>query len=197
MAGRSFGPPPSLVPDFTIIWRNWLNLVYQKIYKRTFTIDLQTSNSVSPASNPMVDGVLAVMPVVLADDTTNESRHFSFVIPDDWIIGSGVTVNIYFVNISTQTGVKNVITQIAYLASAVSEVISGAGTTVTDTVTLVTGVAASTTHITGDLTIPGSALAAGDVVSIQLIRDAATDTCVGDVAYINLLVRYTGLVNHE
>ena len=145
----------------------------------------------------MGDSVLAITPVVLADDTTNESRHFSFVIPDDWVIGSGLTVNVYFANITTQTGVKNVITQIAYLAKAVTEVISGAGTTLTDTVTLVTGVVASTTHVTGDLTIPGSALAAGDVVSIQLIRDAATDTCVGDVAYINLLVRYEGLINHE
>jgi len=196
MAGRNFGPPPNIVVEFNEIWRNWLNLVYQKIYKRIFTIDLQASNSVSPSSNPMVDGVIAITPVVLADDTTNESRHFSVVIPDDWVVGTGLTLNVYFANTTTQTGVKNVITNIAYLAIAASEVITGAGTTITDTVTLPTGVAADTSHVSGSFSIPGSALSAGDVLSLQLIRNSATDTCVGDVAYINLLVRYTGLINH-
>jgi len=197
MAGRDFGPPPYIVPEFSVIWRNWLNLVYRKIYKRTFTLNLQASNSVSPSSNPMVDSVLAIAPVVLADDTTNESRHFSFVVPDDWILGSSLTVNVYFANITTQTGIKNVISLIAYLANATGEVVSGTGTSVSDTATLATGLAASTINVSGDFVIPGSALAAGDTVSLQLIRDAVNDTCVGDVAYINLLVRYSGLINHE
>lgn len=197
MAGRDFGPPPYIVPEFNVIWRNWLNLVYQKIYKRTFTIDLQATNSVSPASNPMVDGVMGIAPVALAGAITNESRHLAFVVPENWISGSDLTVKIRFANISGQAGVKTVITLLAYLPIAAEEVASGTGTTLTDTVSLATGVAANTFHVSADLTIPGSALSLNDTVFLKLTRDAATDTCTGDVGYQSIVIEYSGLLNHE
>ena len=197
MAGREFGPPPSIVTEFNHVWRNWLNLVFEKIYKRTYTVELQATNSVSPAANPMVDGVMGIGPVALADATTDESRHLAFALPENWVAGSDLTVNIHFANIGLQTGVKTVITKLTYLAVAAEEVASGAGTTLTDTVTLTTGVAANTFHVSGDLTIPATALALGDTVFLHLIRDATTDTCTADVGYQNIIIEYTGYINHE
>jgi len=197
VAGREFGPPPSVIAEFNYVWRNWLNLVFQKIYKRTYTIELQATNSVSPAANPMVDGVVGIGPVALADATTNESRHLAFALPENWMVGTALTVKVHYANISAQTGVKNVITQLTYLAVAPEEVASGAGTTLSDTVSLTSGVAANTLHVSGNLTIPAAALALGDTVFLQLIRNAATDTCVGDVGYQNIIIEYTGYINHE
>lgn len=197
MAGREFGPPPAQVPEFESVWRNWLYLVYRKIYKSTFLINLQATNSYSPASNPMTDGVMGLAPVALADATTNESRNLSFAMPLNWVPGTALTVKIYYANISAQTGVKTVITKVTYLSIATEEVASGAGTALTDTVTLTSGVAANTFHQSGNMTIPASALALGDMVFLQLLRDAATDTCTGDVGYQNVVIEYTGFINHK
>lgn len=197
MAGRDFGPPPYIVPEFSVIWRNWLNLVYRKIYKRSYTIELQATNSVSPPSNPMVDGVIGVAPVALADDTTNESRHLAFAIPVNWITGTQLTLNIHYANTTTQTGVKTIVSSVTYNAIAPNEVASGGGTVITDTLTLANNVVANTFHISGNLIIPASALALGDTVFIQLVRAAANDTCVGDVGFQNIVVTYTGFLNQE
>ena len=197
MAGRKFGPPPTVITEFNQTWRNWLVLIYGKVYKRTFTVELQVTNSVSPSSNPMVDGVVGIGPVALADDTTNESRHLAFVMPLDWVVGSDLTVNVNYVNIGIQTGVKTVITQLTYNAFTSEELANGAGTTLTDTVSLTSGVAANTHHVSGDMTIPATALALGDTVFLQLIRDASTDTCVGDVGYQSIVIEYSGYLNHE
>jgi len=197
MAGREFGPPPSRVQEFESIWRQWLNLVYRKIYKRTFTVVLQATNSVSPSSNPMVDGLVGIGPVALADATTNESRHLAFALPLDWVVGSDLTAKVHFANTTTQTGVKTVITKLTYLAVGLEEVASGAGTALTDTVSLSSGVAANTFHTSGDFTIPATALALGDTVFLKLERDATTDTCTGDVGYQNIVIEYTGFINHE
>jgi len=197
MAGREFGPPPSVITEFNHVWRNWLNLVFQKIYKRTFTVELQAINSYSPATNPMTDGVVGIGPVALADDTTGESRNFAFVLPLNWVSGSDLTINAHFINVSAQTGVKTVVTDINYLAVAAEEVASGAGTNITDTVSLSSGVAANTFHVSGDLTIPASALTLGDTVFLELLRDPVTDTCVGDVGYQNIIIEYQGFINHE
>jgi len=197
MAGREFGPPPASVSEFTITWRNWLYLVFKKIYKRTFSIEIQANNSYGPASNPMTESVVGIAPVVLADATTNETRNLSFKIPLDWVAGTALTVNINFINISGQTGVKTVITKLTYLSIAAEEVAGGAGTALTDTVSLASGVAANTYHVSGDLTIPANALALSDTVFLKLERDATNDTCVGDVGYQNLVIKYTGFINHE
>ena len=197
MAGRDFGPPPSIVTEFNITWRNWLNLVYHKVYKRTFTVELQATNSVSPAANPMADGVIGVSPVALADDTTNESRNLVFLVPVNWIVGSDLTVAIYFANTTLQAGIKTIISSITYSVVAVGEDLSAAGSAITDTLTLPNNVAANTYHKSGNLIIPGSALAVGDVVAISLARDAANDTCVGDVGFQLVSVAYNGLLNHE
>lgn len=197
MAGREFGPPPSVIAEFNHVWRDWLNLVFQKIYKRTFTLELQATNSVAPSSNPMVDGVLGIGPVALADATTNESRHLAFVVPENWMSGTDLIVNVHYANISAQTGVKNVITKLTYLAIAPEEVASGSGTALTDTVTLSSGVAANTLHTSGDFTIPATALTLRDTVFLKLERDAATDTCTGDVGYQNIIIEYQGYINHE
>jgi hypothetical protein len=196
VAGRDFGPPPSIVLDFNVTWRNWLNLVYRKLYKRTYIVELLAYQSVSPAS-PMVDGVIGLVPVVLADDTTDEFRNLSFFIPNNWIVGSDIIVTANFINTTVQVGVKNVITKITYNAYASDELANGAGTVLTDTLTLVNNVAANTSHESGSFTIPGTALALNDTVALYLQRDAATDTCVGDVGYQNLIIEYSGLLNHE
>lgn len=197
MAGRDFGPPPSVINEFDSVWRNWLNLVFQKLYKRTYTIELQATNSVSPSSNPMVDGVMGIAPVALADAATNESRHLAFSIPINWIKGTDLTVNVNFANIGLQSGVKTIITKLTYLGIAAEEVASGSGTALTDTVTLSSSVAANTFHTSGDFTIPASALALGDTVFLKLERDAATDTCTGDVGYQSVVIKYQGYINHE
>lgn len=197
MAGREFGPPPTRVSEFNATWRNWLYLVFKKIYKRTYSLDLQAINSVSPAANPMVDGVVGIGPVVLADAATNETRNLGFALPLNWVPGTNLTAKIHFTNISAQTGIKNVITKLTYLAVGAEEVASGAGTALTDTVSLATGVAANTYHLSGDLTIPASALALNDTLFLKLERDATNDTCAGDVGYQNINVNYTGFINHE
>ncbi len=193
MAGRELPPPPSRIQEFEITWRNWLYLVFKKIVKRTYSINLQASNSVSPAANAMVDGLVGIAPVVLADDTTAESRHLSFELPENWVEGSDLTVRVRFMNTTTQTGVVTVKTQLLYLSTALLEVVTGS-TTLSATNTLSNNVAANTLHVTADWTISG--LSQGDSIYLQLDRDV-TDSCVGDVAYQVVTVDYTGFINHE
>lgn len=197
MAGREIGPPPTTVVEFSSLWRNWLYLVSRKIYKRTYTLEVHAFQSVSPAANPMVEGVIGIAPVVLADDTTDESRHLSFQLPIDWVSGTDLTVSVYFANVGVQTGVKTVITKLTYNAVAAEEDASGAGATLTDTVTLTSGVAANTYHTSGNITLPASALTLGDTIFLTLLRDATTDTCVGDVGYQTIIIQYSGFINHE
>ncbi len=195
MAGREFGPPPSRIQEFEISWRNWLYLLYKKIYKRTYQIELQAFNSVVAPSNSMADGVIGIAPIVLADDTTNESRHLAFNLPINWVSGTDLIIKIRLANASAQTGIKTVITKLTYNAIALEEVISSAGTILTDTLSLESGVAANTYHVSGSFTIPAQSL--GDTVFLELQRDATNDTCVGDVAYQSLLIEYQGFINHE
>lgn len=195
MAGRELPPPPSRVQDFEITWRNWLYLLFKKIVKRTYTIELPAYNSVSPTANAMTDGLVGITPVVLADDTTQETRNLSFEIPEDWVVGSDLKVRVRFMNTTTQTGVVTVNTRLLYRSTALLEVSTGS-TTLTTTNTLANNVAANTLHVTADWTIAGSVLSQGDSVSLQLERNIS-DSCVGDVAYQVISIDYTGFLNHE
>lgn len=194
--GRELPPPPSRVQDFEITWRNWLYLLFKKSVKRTYTIELPAYNSVSPASNNMVNGLIGVIvPVILADDATAETRNLSFNLPNNWVKGTNLTVTIRFFNTATQTGVVTVKTQLLYLNIALLEVATGS-TTLATTTTLANNVIANTLHETASLTIPESTLSEGDSIYLRLERDI-TDTCVGDVAYQVISIDYTGFLNHE
>ncbi len=195
MAGREFGPPPSRIQEFEITWRNWLYLVFKKIYKRTYSVNLPAFNSVSPTSNPMVDGLIGIVPIVLADDTTVETRNFSVELPENWVQGTDLIASIRFFNAATQTGVVTVKTQLLYLNIALLEVATGS-TTLATTTTLANNVNANTLHVTADLIIPASTLSSGDSIYLRLERDV-TDSCVGDVAYQVISINYTGFINHE
>jgi len=195
MAGREFGPPPSRIQEFEISWRNWLYLVFKKIYQRTYSINLPAYDSVSPSVNPMVDGLVSIAPVVLADDTTGEFRYLSFELPENWVTGSDLKVRVRFMNTTTQVGVVTVNTQVLYRNNALLEVVSGSATLIT-TNTLASNVLANTLHVTADWTIPASTLSQGDSIYLRLGRDI-TDSCVGDVAYQVVTIDYTGFLNHE
>ena len=197
MAGREFGPPPSIITEFNQVWRNWLNLVFEKIYKRTYALNIQLITTQPHVSIGMTEGLLGDSTVYLADDTATEYSYFGFLLPLDWVPGTDLTLRITFINSTVQTGVKTVVTRIGYNVRALGSDVTGSPVTLTDTVSLPSAVAALTLHQGGALPIPGSALTLGDNLVCWIGRIATSDTCVGDVGYQNISIEYTGYINHE
>lgn len=197
MSGRQFGPPPSQIPEFNEAWRNWLYLVYKKLYRKTKDVHLYMSAALSPSIDPMADGLIGLAPVALADDTKDESRNLSMHVFPDWIPGTDINIHVYMINTQAQTGITNVITELTYISAGIGEVMNGAGTTLTDTFSLPNNVAANTLHETGVFTIPASALALDDIIFIKILRRGSSDTCVGDVGYDGVHIRYNAFINQD
>lgn len=197
MAGREFGPPPSIVPEFDSIWRQWLHLVYRKIYKRTHTLTLPFSESRGHASLPMAAGLLNFSPVHLADDTTDEYQYFGFNLPENWVPGTDLKLYVRFALVSSQTGVKDVRTSIEFAVRPLGNSLSGSNGGINDIKTLEENATANTYRETGVITIPKNTLSLGVSIFIELYRKASTDSCVGDVAYQNIFIEYQGYINHE
>ncbi len=197
MSVEHLPPPPQQVDEFNYIWKNWFNLVYRYMGKRTYSLHLTMSNSLSPSINPMADGLIGIVPVALADDTKDESRNLGLHIPENWVEGTDITVHFHIINTTAQTGITTVITEMTYISIGHGDVANGAGTSLSITYSLPTGVSANINHDGPTFTIPASALTKGDRVFIKVLRNGSTDTAVGDIGYDGIHVEYTGYINHE
>jgi len=201
MAGRSLGPPPFTVSGFDAIWRNWLNLVYRKIYTRFFYIYIQAIDGIGDGnpSNTMAEGLIGIAPVILAPDNKRTDQNFSSVIPHDWVPGTDLNFIITFANVQAQTGVTSIRTEINYSSTAVGEDLTLAATSVFITSTLPNNVAANILHITKLTITPQPDVEPGRQFQFELARvgNDGKDTCVGDVGYKVIAFEYRGFINPE
>jgi hypothetical protein len=202
MAGREFGPPPSVVQEFDITWRNWLYLVFKKIYKRQFDLFFQMTSSIGldgGGTRSMTDGVIGVSPVALASDSKLEGRFFSMVIPEDYVAGTDVLFLITVINSTTQTGVKSLVTNMDVLITGIGDNALDPSTQIQIIDLFPSGAVAGLYIDLAVLTIPAASIGDKRVIQFEIQRDGGdvSDTVVGDVGYKELVFRYTGFINHE
>lgn len=163
------------------------------------TVDITEDLSVavaaagSPAANPMADDVLGMYSVLLADDSTEESRYFHIHVPRDWKPGTDITIELHYMNADLQVGTNAAIFGIEY--TAVNDNEDGTPATTTDEITdtLAEDEAAETMHTTAIMTIAGADITSNDVVGFRLYRKAADggDTMGGDAAIASVHPQYT------
>jgi len=201
MAGREFGPPPSIVSEFSVIWRNWLNLVYHKIYTRSFYVFIQAIDGIGDGnpSNTMTEGLIGIAPVILAPDNKRTDQNFSAILPLDWIPGTDIKFVITFANVQAQTGITSIQTEINYSSTAIGEDLSLSATSSFVTSTLPNNVAANILHLVEFTITPLSDVVPGRQFQFELARVGGdvNDTCVGDVGYKMIAFVYQGFINHE
>jgi len=184
----------------TFQWGKWFETVYKKLNTRKFSAYLQVTAGLSPSIDPMVDGLIGIAPVALADDAKDESRNLAFHMPLNWVEGTDITIHIHLIPVGSQTGVVSVVTDLTYLSVAYGEDASAAGTTLNSVYALPSGIAAGTIVEGPTFTIPASALSLDDKIFLKVQRTAGSnvlDTAVGDIGYDGIHFEYTGYINHE
>ncbi len=201
MAGREFGPPPSIIKDFDETWKRWLNLIYRKVYKRTFIIFIQAIEGIGDGvpNNTLQEGLIGIAPVVFGQDDRRMNRNYSWAIPDDWVIGTDFQFAITYANVNAQSGDVSVVSEINFGSTAQGEDLSLPGTPIILVAPLQTSAPANTLHSIV-ITVPSNPVSLpGRTVQFELARNGqdAQDTCVGDVGYKQILIRYQGYINHE
>lgn len=201
MAGREFGPPPSIVKEFEQTWKQWLYLVYKKIYKRQFYNFIQAIDGIGDGqpSNTMAEGLIGICPVIFGQDNSRQSRNFSSAIPLNWVPGTEIEFAITFANVDAQAGDTAVVTEINYESTAIGEDLSLPGTPTLITTPLPTNVAANILHIAIIKVTPLPDAVPGRPFQFELARNGqdAADTCSGDVGYKEIVISYTGFINPE
>jgi len=193
MAGRDFGPPPNTVEEFGSVWRNWLYLLYRKVYKRDNFIFIQAINGIGDGqpSNTMAEGLIGIAPVILAQDSRRMNQNFSSVIPLDWVQGTDLEIGIMFANTQAQSGVTAVVTEIVFEDTSVGEDLSLPGTPVTLTTPLPNNVAANILHIETFFITPQTDLNPGNGFQFTLARDGS-DAADG---YKQIIIKYQAFIN--
>lgn len=123
------------------------------------------------------------------DDAADESITTFWRVPQDWDSSSAMTANIFWISEAAVAG--NCRMDLFTLGLVESETVDAAGNQ--DTVTDTTDGTAKDLNITANITIAASELAAGDMVTIRINRDAdhAGDTLVGDAVILGLQISYT------
>jgi len=201
MAGRDIPPPPNVISEFSVEWRNWLYLLFRKVKQRTFTISIPgiagLDDPLAAITTRMTDGMIGIAPVALAEAGQSQNRRFSFTLPDDWVQGSPLTMGIVFANVEApQTGVVNVVSEILLKAIPVGDFLGDqTGAVATINTALPSNVDLGILHYDEISIAPGPLYTPGMSMHFKLTRES--DSCVGDVGYKDILIKYTGLINHE
>jgi len=199
MAGREFGSPPSVIEEFGPEWRNWLYLLYRKVYKRDNFIFIQAINGIGDGqpSNTMAEGLIGIAPVIFAEDNRRMNQSFSSVIPLDWVQGTDLEIGIMFANTQAQSGATAVVTEIVFEGTSVGEDLSLPGTPFTLTTPLPNNVAANILHIETFFITPQPDINPGNGFQFELARSGAdgADTCSGDVGYKQIIIKYQAFIN--
>lgn len=130
-------------------------------------------------------------PVLRADASGNSRVRFSFPVPSDWVDGTDITVEINWSPSDASSG--DVHMEFDYASKAAGEVVASGDFT---TLTLSQAAPTTTAEIvsTGStFVIPGSSMAAGDIVFFHLNRDGAdaADTYPSDANYHSFIGKYT------
>lgn len=149
-----------------------------------------------PATNPATlseeagSTVYAGYSTLDFDDTTEEHAIWRIPMPD--YDGNGITIKASMVLGTTPTGDTNV--QFNVLTIGVTDAENVLSPTTVDTATNITlSVTASYTTsmlVEGSATITPSNVAAGDLMILELSRDVASDTVVGDAKLVGLTLEY-------
>jgi len=125
----------------------------------------------------------------------NDKAYYKFHIPDDWVPGTDILINIHWTRSSTggDDSGKTVKWQLKYLPfNGVDENVNSGETTlsVEDTYE-----SSSTTdqicYQSDGLTIPAAALEAGDVVTMELMAITPTGTALSEPACLGLSISWT------
>lgn len=164
-----------------------------KVPDITEDLVIQVGEASSPSANPMADGITGMFPVLLADASTEESRHFSIHVPRDWKSGTDITIKFHYMNVDVQTGTNAVIFGIEYVAVADNEDGTPATSISEVTDTLANNEVAEIMHETAVMTIANADIVADDTIGIRMYRKAAdgSDTMTGDAAIDGIHVQYT------
>lgn len=201
MAGREFGPPPFVVQEFDASWRNWLFLLFRKVYKRTFFIIFQAIDGIGDGnpSNTLQEGLIGIAPVMLGQDNRRMNRNYSGVIPSNWVQGTDFDISVTFANVDAQTGSTSIVTEINYGDTALGEDLSLPGSAVTVITALTNNAAANLLQVAQFTIMPSDDVEPGHQFQFELARDGAdaADTCSGDVGYVEIYIQYQGFINHE
>jgi hypothetical protein len=131
------------------------------------------------------------MPYIIFADSQSRARWTIFV-PDDWIVGSDVHVNLHWSLKDADTG--NVFWFLESKSLAAGESVSGAN--MTDTYVAAGNATAYVLMSTGqNLTIPGASMALGDLLQVAVGRSggAGTDTNTKEAFLHHARVEYTAL----
>jgi len=200
MAGREFGSPPSVIEEFGPEWRNWLYLLYRKVYQRSYSISIATIDGIvdmnAAVSARMTEGLIGFAPVSFSIDSTKQSKMFSLTLPEDWVKGTPLTFGLAFANVQTQSGVVTVATEILLRNTPVGAdlgLLTGVIGTTTTSLPLDTGL--NTLHY--DEIIIAAPANLEPLMSLHFRLSRISDSCVGDVGYKDVIFTYQGFINHE
>jgi len=147
--------------------------------------------------NPPAEGLKDGFVTFDFDDSTEEEVFFKFIVPDDYEVGTNMSMHLMFFVDTAPASAKNVRWCIEWKAIAPGETVdftSGTGT-LCDTHAITTGTPANDAILIEceDMTGGAGAIAAEDLLLCRLYRDAthADDTFVGDARLIKAHVHYT------
>ena len=147
--------------------------------------------------NPPAEGLKDGFVTLDFDDTNEEEVFFKFIAPDDYAIGTDMSMHLMFFVDTAPVAAANVRWCIEWKAIAPGETVDFTGGTGTlcDTHPITTGTPANDALLIEceDITGGAGAIAAEDLMLCRLYRDAthADDTFVGDARLIKAHVHYT------
>jgi len=139
-----------------------------------------------PGTNYPAESEIGVTPVLLFDATNDEWVYYEWEVPENYYAGSDFKIRFYWAPTDANTG--DVVWGIEYtiVTPENDEVLTVATTTAT--VTDSTQSLANELLRTDFITIPGTGVQPGDIISMRVYRDAdnATDTYGVDAALVHL-----------
>jgi hypothetical protein len=149
------------------------------------------ANAIYPSSNYATKDIRNVYPVLDFDDSTNETIYFVGLMPKQYQ-GNGIDVNLFFTMTSATSGDVDWKVSFERLAASDQDIDSdsySSETSITDVaVPSVSGeIAVSTITVTSGSSMDN--IVAGDMFSLKLTRDAATDTATGDAELLGVELR--------
>ena len=159
----------------------------------TRSLSLSPASAIRPTTNPMEsylkDGTNHTWVELRADDTTDESVFYHFIMPDNYGEGN-VTLKIHWTAATVAT--TNVIWQASLAGVGSAEAYDQALDDATGTVTTAAPGTAGQVVISSITLTAAATWNAGDIIALKINRDAdnVLDTYVGDISIVMVEIEY-------
>jgi len=131
------------------------------------------------------------------DDTTNENLYSTFTVPENWKPNSDITVNISFINDSSQTGTNSVVWRLLYHSYIDGQSYASKSTTTLSLTSALPNNSIAGYFKTGTFPVmqynhANNPFSAGTTIPFQIQRQASSgsDTVTGDMALLMLVFVY-------